>query len=76
MTLGVNISVAQDIGGKFLIVGTSPFSVIMFCCFMMSCNIPVNRLKNSFQKFYGRYPDLVSKYQKSVRDILNDLFPF
>ena len=36
----------------------------------------VNRLRNSFQKIYGRYPDLVAKYQKSVRDMLNDSFPF
>ena len=36
----------------------------------------VNRLRNSFQKCYGRYPDLVAKYQKSVRDILNDSLPF
>ena len=23
----------------------------------------VNQLRNSFQNFYGRYPDLVAKYQ-------------
>ena len=36
----------------------------------------VNRLRNSFQKFYGRYPDVVAKYQKSVKDMMNDSFPF
>ena len=36
----------------------------------------VNRLRNSFQTSYGRYPDLVAKYQKSVREMLNDSFPF
>ena len=35
----------------------------------------VNRLRNSFQKFYDRYPDVVAKYQKSVRDMMNDSFP-
>ena len=34
--------------------------------------IKVNQLRNSFQKFYGRYPDLVAKYQKSVRDMLDN----
>ena len=39
----------------------------------------VNRLRNSFQTFYGRYPDVVAKvakYQKSVRDTMNDSFLF
>ena len=31
----------------------------------------VQRLKNSFQTFYGRYPDVVAKYQKSVRGMMN-----
>ena len=35
-----------------------------------------NRLGNFFQTCYGRYPDLVAKYEKSVRDMLNDLFLF
>ena len=43
---------------------------------LLSQNYKVNRLRNSFQKCYGQYPDLVEKYQKSVRDMLNDLFPF
>ena len=38
--------------------------------------LKVNRPRNSLQKFYGRYPDLVAKYRKSVRDMLNDSFPF
>ena len=37
--------------------------------------IEVNRLRHSFKKIYGRHPDLVIKYQKSVRDMLNDSFP-
>ena len=30
---------------------------------------------NSFKKFYGRYPDLIGKYQRSVKDMVADLFP-
>ena len=43
---------------------------------LLSQGYKVNRLGTSFQKFYGRYPDLVAKYQKSVRDMLYDWFPF
>ena len=27
-----------------------------------------------FKKFYGRYRDLIEKYQRSVRDLVNDSF--
>ena len=30
------------------------------------------RLRNSFKKFYGRYQDLIVKYQRSVSDIVRD----
>ena len=30
----------------------------------------VKRLRNSFKKFCGRYPDLIGKYQKSVKDMV------
>ena len=43
---------------------------------LLSQGYKVNRLRNSFQKFYGRYPDLVAKYHLSVRDMLNASFPF
>ena len=43
---------------------------------LLSQGYNVNRLRNSFQKFYGRYPDSVANYQRSVREMLNDLFPF
>ena len=33
------------------------------------------RLRNTFNKFYGRYSDLVAKYQKSASNMLNDAFP-
>ena len=42
---------------------------------ILSQGYKVNRLRNSFQKFYGRNPDVVAKYQKSVRDMMNDSFP-
>ena len=32
-------------------------------------------LRNSFKKFYGRYPDLIGKYQSSVKDMVADSFP-
>ena len=38
--------------------------------------IKINRLRNSFQTFYGRYSDVVAKYQKSVGDMMNDSFLF
>ena len=35
----------------------------------------VKRLRNSFKKFYGRYPDLIRKYQRSVKDMMANSFP-
>ena len=35
----------------------------------------VKGLRNSFKKFYGRYPDLIGKYQRSVKDMVADSFP-
>ena len=35
----------------------------------------MKRLRNSFKKFYGRYPDLIGKYQRSVKDMMADSFP-
>ena len=35
----------------------------------------VKHLRNSFKKFYGRYPDLIRKYQRSVKDMMSDSFP-
>ena len=43
---------------------------------LLSQGYKVNQMGNFPQKFYGRYPELVAKYQKSVRDVLNDSFPF
>ena len=33
------------------------------------------RLEKSFKKFYGRYQDLIEKYQRSVPEMVNDSFP-
>ena len=33
------------------------------------------RLGKSFKKFYGRYQDLIEKYQRSVKVIVNNSFP-
>ena len=35
----------------------------------------VKRLRNSFKNFYGRCPDLIGKYQRSVKDVVADSFP-
>ena len=35
----------------------------------------VKHLRNSFKKLYGRYPDLIGKYQRSVKDMVADSFP-
>ena len=33
------------------------------------------RLEKFLKKFYGRYQDLTEKYQRSVKGMVNDLFP-
>ena len=35
----------------------------------------VKCLRNLFKKFYGRYPDLIGMYQRSVKDMVADSFP-
>ena len=47
-----------------------------YLCKLLSQVYKVNQLGNSFQKFHGRYPDLIANYQRSVKDIVNDSFPF
>ena len=42
---------------------------------LLSQGYEVKCLRNSFQKFYGRYPDLIGKYQRSVKDMVADSFP-
>ena len=42
----------------------------------LSYGYKVNRLRTSFKKFCGKYIDLFAKYQKSVRNLLNDSFFF
>ena len=32
-------------------------------------------LEKSFKKFYGRYQDVIEKYQRSVNVMVNDSFP-
>ena len=31
-------------------------------------------IEKSFEKFHGRYQDLIEKYQRSVKDMVNDSF--
>ena len=42
---------------------------------LLSQGYDVKCLRNSFKKFYGRYPDLIGKYQRSVKDMAADSFP-
>ena len=42
---------------------------------LLSQGYEVKRLRNSFKKFYGRYSDLIGKYQRSVKDMVADSFP-
>ena len=35
----------------------------------------MKHLRNAFKKFYGRYPDLIGKYQRLVKDMVADLLP-
>ena len=42
---------------------------------LLSQGYEVKRLRKSFKKFYGRYPDFIRKYQRSVKDMVADLFP-
>ena len=42
---------------------------------LLSQGYEVKRLRNSFRKFCGRYPDLIGKYQRSVKDMVADSFP-
>ena len=42
---------------------------------LLSQGYEVKYLTNSFKKFYGRYPDLIGKYQRSVKDMVADSFP-
>ena len=41
----------------------------------LSQGYEAKRLRNSFETFYGRYPDLIGKYQRSVKDMVADSFP-
>ena len=42
---------------------------------LLSQGYEVKRLRNSFKNFYGRYPDLIGKYQRSVKDMVAYSFP-
>ena len=42
---------------------------------LMSQGYIALRLEKSFKKFYGRYQDLIEKYQRSINVMVNDLFP-
>ena len=41
---------------------------------LLSQGYKTNHLRNSFKKFNGRYPDLITKYEKSVREMVSDSF--
>ena len=41
---------------------------------LLSQGYEVKRLRNSLKKINGRYPDLIGKYQRSVKDMVADSF--
>ena len=42
---------------------------------LLSQGYEVKCLRNSFKKLYGKYPDVIGKYQRSVKDMIADSFP-
>ena len=42
---------------------------------LLSQGYEVKCLRQSFKKFYGRYPDPIQKYQRLVKDMVADLSP-
>ena len=42
---------------------------------LLSQGYEVKDLRNSFNKFYRRYPNLIRKYQMSVKDMMADSSP-
>ena len=42
---------------------------------LLSQGYEVKRLRNSFEKSYGRYPNLIRTYPRSVKDMMADSFP-
>ena len=42
---------------------------------LLSQGYIVLRLEKSFKKFYGKYQDITEKHQRSVKEMVNDLFP-
>ena len=42
---------------------------------LLSQGYEVKGLRNLIKKFYGRYPDLIGKYQRSVKVMVSDSFP-
>ena len=53
------------------------FVLICSLCLQLSEKVKVQalRVEKSFKKFYGRYQDLIEKYQRSVNVMVNDSFP-
>ena len=41
---------------------------------LLSQGYIVLRLEKSFKKFYGKYQDITEKHQRSVKEMVNDLF--
>ena len=42
---------------------------------LLSQNYEMKRLRTSCKIFYGRYPDLIRKYPRSMKDVMDDSFP-
>ena len=42
---------------------------------LLSQGYDVKCLRNSFKNFYGKYSDIIRKYQRSVKDMMAESFP-
>ena len=42
---------------------------------LLSQGYMVLRLEKSLKKFYGKYQDLIEKYKRPVKEMVNDSFP-
>ena len=49
------------------------FSSSRLCSKLLKQGYPVERLKSSFRKFYGRYGDLIEQYEVTLSRMLNDI---
>ena len=50
--------------------GPAHIMILVLVDRLLSWGYEVKHLRNSFKKFYGRYPDFIGKYQRSVKEMV------